>query len=397
MTNVVLFEDDDTRLAPLTDLRSSFDLRTGALTTLERWVATDAAHKIHILPSPQHTALAAEKHSDRIGLPNGDMLLINGRWTAVDHPLPDQPDHALVDNTGTLLAACVSRDRAEQLLTQSFSPEGLTSHVIQTDRLLRRPWDLLRIFSDNLDRDLAAMADHPPLEPDPTYSITLVGRHPVRVGRRVTVHPHVVFDTSAGPIVIDDDAEVRSMSVIVGPSYIGKGSAVVNHAHLRGHTAIGPMCKVGGEVNASVFQGYANKAHGGYLGNSYVGEWVNLGAGTNTSNLKNTYGEVRMQTTDAPAESTGMTHLGSILGDHVKTAIGTRLGTGTCVHTGAMLAASTFPPKRVKRFAFLTDQGNVQYDLEKFISVADIVMERRQQAVTPALRTRLAELHSDQA
>jgi UDP-N-acetylglucosamine diphosphorylase/glucosamine-1-phosphate N-acetyltransferase len=225
--------------------------------------------------------------------------------------------------------------------------------------------------------------------------VTVVGHHPVLIGKHTVIHPHVVFDTNGGPFAVDDRAEIRSMGVLVGPGYVGRDTAITNHAHIRGHCVIGPVCKVGGEVNSSIFQGYANKAHSGYLGNSYIGEWANFGADTVTSNLKNTYGEIRLQLDpDGGEEPTGMRNLGSIVGDHVKTAIGTRLSTGTVAHLGAMIAVSSFPPKCVRPFAFLTDQGAEKYDLGKFCQVAATVMGRRKIALDEPMKRRLAQLHA---
>jgi hypothetical protein len=144
------------------------------------------------------------------------------------------------------------------------------------------------------------------------------------------------------------------------------------------------MCKVGGEIGSTVFQGYANKSHEGHLGDSWVGKWVNLGAGTTNSNLLNTYGEVTVRLApDGPRHRTGMTFLGAMLGDHVKTAIGTRLMTGSIVGTGAMIATSTPPPTTVPPFAWLTDEGRRTYRLEKFLDVARTVMGRRERRMTP--------------
>lgn len=353
MSPWILVDDGHRGLSPLCDLRATFELRTGAMTTLERLTLQMGAPPIALRVPNDLAELVASRHTLPVNPPDREpnAVVINGRQTSA--------------HDATLLA---------------------------------RPWDVLVHCERNLPGDLELLArTMRPLEPDRERCITVVGGRPVLIGRGVTIHPNVVFDTSAGSIVLEDGATVRSMSVMVGPGYIGRDSVVVNHAHIRAGTVIGPHCKVGGEVNACLFQGYSNKAHSGYLGNSHVGEWVNLGADTVTSNLKNTYGEVRMQTDpDLPGagEATGMQFLGSIIGDHVKTAIGTRLLTGTCLHTGAMIATSRFPPKCVRRFAFLTDNGEERYEFEKFMQVAQAVMRRRELNVPDALQRRLAEVYA---
>ncbi|MEX2672770.1 MAG: putative sugar nucleotidyl transferase [Phycisphaeraceae bacterium] len=406
----ILFDDGRGKLGPLCDLRASFEVRSGAVTTHERLTAQLGAEPTGMWVPAGLAALVRARHTvpvnelagvkDAAGGPGGGVLLINGRWTRVNAELPNRLNTVLVDEHGDVVAARLTWDRVEAFLERldekgdaGTFDNGLDKRVVGHANLLRRPWELLQRAEENLEHDLGQMGHLKPLNGS-LLGVTVVGRNGVLVSPRATVHPHVVFDTSAGPIAIDDGAEVRSMSVVVGPGYVGPNSIVTNHGHIRAGTIIGPMCKVGGEVNGCVFHGHANKAHSGYLGNSYVGEWVNLGADTITSNLKNTYSPVQMQIEvgDA-AEATGMTHLGSIIGDHVKTAIGTRLVTGSCLNTGAMLAVSMFPPKCVDRFAFLTDKGEQRYDLDKFIEVAEAVMQRRGQQVTGELMSRLEGLH----
>jgi len=161
-----------------------------------------------------------------------------------------------------------------------------------------------------------------------------------------------------------------------GPCYIGPYAHLMPLTLIRPGTTIGMMCRIGGEVSNSIVFGYSNKAHDGYLGDSYIGKWVNIGAATNTSNLKNTYGEIRVMTPRGP-EKTGRHHLGSLIGDHVKTAIGTRLMAGTYVGLASMIANSGIADKFVPSFTFLTDKGAEPYRLDKAIDVMKTVFARR--------------------
>jgi UDP-N-acetylglucosamine diphosphorylase / glucose-1-phosphate thymidylyltransferase / UDP-N-acetylgalactosamine diphosphorylase / glucosamine-1-phosphate N-acetyltransferase / galactosamine-1-phosphate N-acetyltransferase len=382
-------------LSPLCDLRASFELRTGAVTTLERLTRQIGRPPSALfVPESLRTVMAGRYRLPVNTLPAGEsFLVVNGRWSAIDRKLPDQVNRAIVDSAGAVVAA--SLDRAAALHLPAFSPQ-LRKVPADDARLLGRPWEILDHCERNLAGDLAALAANiEAVAGDTSRCITTVGVAQVFAAPGATIHPHVVFDTSAGPVVIDAGATVRSMAVMVGPVYVGPGSIICNHAHIRAGTIIGPQCKVGGEVNASVFQGFANKAHSGYLGNSFVGEWVNLGADTVTSNLKNTYGPVRMQTDrSGNPQPTGRQFLGSVIGDHVKTAIGTRLLTGSCIHTGAMVAVSGFAPKCVDRFAFVTDEDHRPYTLDKFIEVARAVMERRGLRLDEAVVERIRQLHA---
>jgi hypothetical protein len=152
---------------------------------------------------------------------------------------------------------------------------------------------------------------------------------------------------------------------------------------------------VAGEVSGVIFQGYSNKAHDGFLGDSWVGEWVNLGAGTTNSNLLNTYGEVIMRATpESPLERTGEQFMGAIIGDHVKTAICTRIMTGSSIGTGAMIATTAAVTGAVPGFAWCTDEGRRHYSLHKFGQAAKAVMGRRQVVPSKAYADRIAEVHA---
>ena len=141
------------------------------------------------------------------------------------------------------------------------------------------------------------------------------------------------------------------------------------------------MCKIGGEVSNSIFSPFTNKAHDGYVGDSFIGSWVNLGAGTTTSNLKNTYGEVSMEI-GSQEYKTGRRHLGSIIGDHSKTAIGTRLNTGTYIGFNSLLAGPGLTPKFIPSFSFWTEKGIEKYELNKAIEVARRMLDRRDKPFT---------------
>ena len=207
--------------------------------------------------------------------------------------------------------------------------------------------------------------------------------------RNAEVEPGVVFDVRGGPVVIDGGT-VRSGTRLEGPLYVGAGSVILG-GFLRNST-IGPQCRVRGEVASSVFMGYANKAHDGFLGHSVVGHWANLGALTTTSNLKNTYGTVRLRT-DGDRWDTGRQFLGSLIGDHAKTAIGTMLGTGTIVGAGANVFGADPVPKYLPPFAWGTT-GDELTSSQGFLTVASRVMPRRGVEWTPEREASLAAVYA---
>ena len=183
-------------------------------------------------------------------------------------------------------------------------------------------------------------------------------------------------------------------AAICGPCSIGREAVIVDHALIKPNTVVGPVCKIGGEVGGTIFQGFTNKAHDGHLGDSWVGEWVNFGAGTTNSNLLNTYGEVSMRLgPEGPLHRTGLTFQGAIVGDHVKFTINTRLMTGTVAGTGAMIATTASPPATIRRFAWLTDRGEQVFRFEKFVDTAARVMVRRNQVPSDAYVDALRSLY----
>lgn len=235
---------------------------------------------------------------------------------------------------------------------------------------LRGTFDLVTALERLLGADCADL-QAAPRGGVPEGSVVL--GDPARVVvRGAVVEPGVVFDVRGGAVVLEAGAEVRHGTRLEGPVYVGPGTRVLG-GFIRG-SAFGPECRVHGEIAASVFLGYANKSHDGFVGHSVVGQWVNLGAGTTTSNLKNTYGPVRLDIGGGRIES-GRLNLGTLFGDHAKTAIGTLLATGTVVGAGANVFGPAGPPKYVPPFAWGAAGERVSED--GFLRVAERVMGRR--------------------
>lgn len=246
-------------------------------------------------------------------------------------------------------------------------------------------WQLVGDLVPTLNADLGTvLAGHLPTRV-PAGCTVLGDVAGLIVEEGAQVEPLVVFDLRAGPVWIQAGAEVRTFSRLAGPLVVGAGTRIFG-GRLQG-SSIGPKCVVHGEVSSAIFLGYANKAHDGFLGHSVVGRWANLGAGTTTSNLKNTYGPVRV-TLGGTRHETGLTFLGSLVGDHVKTAIGTMLPTGCVIGTGANLFGSRRPDPVVAAFAWGTDAPDV-LSCQRFLAIAERVLPRRGVAVDDATRAYL--------
>ena len=236
-----------------------------------------------------------------------------------------------------------------------------------------------------LTDDIPALAATLDLERDPV--LTVLGEHAAHVERGAYIEPFVLADTSAGPVLVRAGARVSAFTRLAGPCAIG-AHAVIGGGRVSG-CSIGEHARIHGEISTSIVVGHANKAHDGFVGHSVIGRWANLGAGTITSNLKNSYGDVSLWTPTG-VRRTGMQFLGSLIGDHVKTGIGTRLTTGCVIGAGANVFGDHMPAKFVPPFAWGDTVPFAEYSLEKFLEVAEKVMRRRDEALDDGTRAQLS-------
>jgi len=250
-------------------------------------------------------------------------------------------------------------------------------------------WDLIANLQEQLAEDIPRRAKA--LEATELSSAAVVGNERVFIEEGAEIGPQVGLDASAGPILIRKGAVVAPFTHIIGPVAIGRDTQILSDRITA--SSIGDHCKVRGEVSNSVFLGHSNKGHHGFIGHSYLGRWVNLGALTTTSNLKNTYGSVQLWTPSGMRD-TGQQFLGTIFGDHSKTGIGTMLSTGTVIGAGANVFGSNTPPKMVPPFAWGSAEPYDTYDIAKFLVVAERVMARRHVELGDNARKQLAEAHT---
>jgi UDP-N-acetylglucosamine diphosphorylase / glucose-1-phosphate thymidylyltransferase / UDP-N-acetylgalactosamine diphosphorylase / glucosamine-1-phosphate N-acetyltransferase / galactosamine-1-phosphate N-acetyltransferase len=238
-----------------------------------------------------------------------------------------------------------------------------------------RVWDLVARNPEQLERDIRYALDQEPVRRTLPAGVHLLGpSDAVLLGTGVSIEPGVVLDTRDGPIWLDDDVTVRAFTRLAGPAYVGRGSTLLGGPFSA--ISVGPVCKVHGEIEETVVLGYSNKAHDGFLGHAYLGCWVNLGAMTTNSDLKNNYGSIRMWTSQGDAD-TGLMKLGCLLGDYVKTGIGSLLNTGTVIGAGSNIYGSAMPPKYVPPFSWGTGSELVAFDEDRFIALTSTVMKRR--------------------
>jgi len=382
IAGVVLFESGGWRkLRPLTDTLPVPALAFGASSLGERLARAAGAPllaveaRAEVLEAwharPATAPLPEDPAAEVLAL---DAAVLPGAW--LDLASAAESPRAWVAGE-RLVAARLTRAQAAPLLgaggefADRLAALDLPRQAIDA-RVVEYPWHLIEWNAEAMVQDLGrgggvAGEVHP--------SAVLVAPARIRIAAGARVDPLAVLDARPGPIAIVPRALVGSHTVVVGPCVVGEGTQLLGG--VIGGSTLGPECRLAGEIEASIFQGYANKRHHGFVGHSLVGDWVNLGALTTTSDLKNNYGAVRVWVDGAEVDS-GNPKIGSVIGAHVKTGIGTLLPTGASVGVGANLfGGGRFAPKRVESFAWWDGERTAIHDLERFLATARVAMSRR--------------------
>lgn len=394
----VLFEDDAVGgLQPLTWTRPAFELRSGALNLRERiqWLFPDARIDYRVrdpLRDLTQQTLGGTAPDD------GPVVWVNARLGGSLSALADLLDLAdgeQYTQDGALALACAPGSEPPQL--SKFAeplPAGVTLYGYAFELVhhnaLRMKEELASLAQRGLSRQIfgvefqpgapfAAHLDAHECTPwkDSVAHVFTVQPDQIWIGPDVTLKPGVVLDAADGPIVMAAGVVVHAGSVVRGPCYLGPGTTINPGAKIREGTSTGVGCKLGGEVEDSVVLDLSNKQHDGFLGHAYVGSWVNLGADTNASDLKNNYGPVRIDFGEGRID-TGERFVGPSFGDHAKTGINTMLSTGAVLGVAANIFGGGFPPAYLPAFVWGGAEGIAEYRVDRAIDTARVVMERRQ-------------------
>jgi UDP-N-acetylglucosamine diphosphorylase/glucosamine-1-phosphate N-acetyltransferase len=366
------------RWAPFAGVRPVSELRAGAWKIRERWEAALDLEADAIVGGDLESFWEGfePKVLTSRGLPDKGFAAA-GWFAPTGAPVELRPDTRRLVHGGATVGWVVGPGAGVDTLTD----DGPTQEI--NGLLLTGAYDVITALDRFLAPDCLGFAGEP-ADPVPAGSVVL-GDPALVVSRGALVEPGVVFDTRGGAIVLEQGAEVRNGSRLEGPLYVAERARILG-GQVR-YSVLGPRSNVRGEVTNTVFLGYANKAHDGFVGHSLLGHWVNLGAGTTTSNLKNTYGEVSVEVRGERI-ATGRQFLGSLIGDHAKTAIGTLLPTGTVIGAGANVFGPSSVPKYVPPMAWGSD-GTSRMTEEGFLKVAERVMPRRDVPVTAERRASL--------
>jgi len=391
-----LYFYDDVRarqFEPFALTRPACELRAGTSLIRRRWERATSLDSAGFISSP-HLAHFEEGNAPpavpaKAEIPAGSVI-VNSRCVIPFGLELDRFDLLMCEG-----AACAVR-LARSIPLSQFADGSVDIGSIQTSlggrkiqgRWMNEVWDYVATLTDQLMEDIPLRAKA--MSATAKFSATTLGEHGVLVEEGAEIGPQVVLDASGGPILIRRGAAIAPFTHLVGPIAVGRGSQILGDR--VGTSSIGDHCKVRGEFSNSIVLGHSNKGHAGFVGHSYLGRWVNLGALTATSNLKNTYGPVQLWTPSG-VRGTGQQFLGTIFGDHAKTGIGTLLSTGTVVGAGANLFGSNMPPKVVPPFAWGDGEPYDTYDVTRFLTVAERVMSRRHVELGDNTRKQLSEAH----
>ncbi len=370
--NLILFDDPAfrDRLKPLVLNRPVAGLRCGIYTLQEKW-----ENGVGGSASFLTEGYLSQKYPSVFSLDN---LYINAHLLPNEQILAEilalKDGEALRSKTGILLAA-----RTSKIFEFGFAFEGGIAFEGEFDFIQSLP-DLFLKNGAQIKEDYKFFQKNRDSQPITDPHTVTYGE--VFVGKDVSIRA-AILSAVDGPIILDEGAIIQEGAIIIGPTYIGKNSMVAFGAKIRSNTSLGPNCRVGGEVGNSIFQAYSNKAHDGFLGNSYIGAWCNLGANTNNSNLKNNYKEVLLHSYQSgKLEPSGQIFCGTFMGDYTKAGISTMFNTGTVVGISSNVFGAGFQSKYIPSFTWGGEaEGYTKYKLDKAIEVIQATMARKEETL----------------
>ncbi|MCM8771522.1 MAG: hypothetical protein NC926_00280 [Candidatus Omnitrophica bacterium] len=384
--NILIYEDDNWKnLTPLSYIRPVFELRCGFSSLLDKIVSILPEKEIFLWVRDYLKELCKSKFSFKVNSEEflkDDVLLINGRWLVNKNIEFDFSEEIIYLKDGDVVYGIIKKETLNKYWNGNIDEfvrnllKNLKSK--ETDlTLIKYPWNLIHFNSEIIKYEFEKNKKSGILGKVSDKAVIYGPEEKVYVGENSEIYPFVVLDVTNGPIYIEKSVKIFPFSVIIGPAYIGEKTQIMPGAKIREGNSFGPVCRIGGEVEESIFHSYSNKYHDGFIGHSYIGEFVNLGALTTNSDLKNDYSNVSVYLNGKPID-TGELKVGSFIGDHTKTSIGTLFNTGTIVGLMCNITSENILPKYFPSFVwFVGGKFMKGYGLEYSLNTAKIAMERR--------------------
>lgn len=383
---------------PLTLTRPVYDLRVGIFTLAEKWKYALGLPSNPALGGPVRQHMSGVFKIPSVNKEHEAVLWINPRFIPNLHLIEQIKQLEISQGLlceESLVAALIPPEEHNKwsksgvdlntLDISDISPKGNT--------IVKNIWELFQLNGNEIKNDLILSKKIAYGEEKIFPNTLFVKPENIYIDEGAVIEPGAMLVADKGPIYIGKNAHVMANSVVRGPSAICEKSVVKMGAKIYEDTTIGPVCKVGGEISNVIFHSYSNKAHDGYAGNSVFGQWVNIGADTNTSNLKNNYSTVKFtEWRSGKMVDTGQQFIGTIMGDHSKTGINSMLNTGTLCGVCCNLFSDGYPPKYIPSFSWVSGNDIVPYHFEKAIEAMEKMMERRSIELTPAYKKMMKAL-----
>ncbi|MGV3585441.1 MAG: GlmU family protein [Adhaeribacter sp.] len=388
--NIILFDDKSIRpnLLPLTFTRPVADIRTGILTIAEKWGHFFKNQVSYLTQDYLQIKFPAQTSAEGNVYVNGAICPDVALVVKIRNLQPGK----VIFKQGTLVAyhaGTNSFNKLTDLHHHYFEKAGEYNEDIH---FIKELWHIFKYNGAQIRSDFELITTGRKSQPI-TDSYTMV-YNPENIFLEEGVELRAaILNASGGPIYLGKNAQVQEGAIIRGPFSLGEGSVINMGGKMRGDNTIGPFCKVGGEISNSILFGYSNKGHEGFLGNSVVGEWCNLGADTNTSNMKNNYAEVKLWNYDkAGFKGTGLQFCGLVMGDHSKAGINTMFNTGTVTGIGANIFGAGYPRNFIPSFSWGGPTGFETYQLRKAFEAIGKAMERRGKVLDDTERNILSNI-----
>lgn len=397
-TECCFFEDDYLEnFHPLTLTRPVYDLRVGILTLGEKWLhalnATDQTPKGTLrnhLKGVFEEFTLTDSHQQA--------CWVNPRFIpseSIADSVHDLQENEGIVSDGQLIAALVSYETHQKWSQLGIDLADISTKKLESNGLfiLKNSWELFQINGEQIRRDIDLLKKNF-VKSDQDYPhATFTNIDDIYIEKGALIEPGAMLLADKGPIYVGKNATIMANSIVRGPSAICDESVVKMGAKIYEDTTVGPVCKVGGEIANTIFHSYSNKAHDGYVGNSVFGQWCNLGADTNTSNLKNNYSTVNVMDWKTQKQfDTGQQFIGTIMGDHSKTGINSMLNTGTLCGVCCNLFSDKYPPKYIPSFSWVSGSDIVPYHFDKAVEAMERMMERRSIQLTSSYHNMMKAL-----
>ena len=388
--NYIIFEDQVTHLlSPFSDFHASFEIRCGQFENIDRIISIlDPTDSITLIVRKEIEEIISEKYNSLNVNPKNIMpgTWLNGATLWNENTLEKISDGKVYANEDILYGFSESNHIKLKEVKNLLVQKQEITYQIEFPHISFL-WDAIRESKHQLREDF--VKNFPARYANIHHSVILINDEKIYCSSNTNIGAGVIIDASNGPVIIEEDVKIDIGALIKGPVYIGKGTKINLGCKLKGNVVIGPVCKIGGEIENSIIHGFSNKQHDGYLGHSYIGEWVNLGANTNTSNLKNNYNEIRFKFPLLEL-ATKEIFIGAMIGDFVRTGISTMLNTGSYIGIGANVFGGDFQNKTIPPFKW---GRNDVVKWNKFIETCNKIKKRRNKTLSIAETNRLKFLY----